>query len=112
MALASDVSKPDIRIQSILTDIEKLKLERIDNKTFVNTDIYLDGRAFINCVFKDCRFFVKLGCFQIGGKRLHLENIEFITSHPAQGIKSIADLVYFGRIQEAPKIRQLRQPTK
>ena len=111
MPLASDVTKPDVRTQGILADIEKLKLERITNKTFVDTDVYLDGRAFTNCIFKNCRFFVKLGCFQIGGERIHLENIEWVLLPPAQGVKAIADLVYFGQVEQR-QVRQVRQPKK
>ena len=60
MSLMPDISKPDVRIQNIMTEIEKLKLEKISNKTFVDQDIYLDGREFTDCVFKNCRLFVKL----------------------------------------------------
>ena len=105
MSLISDVSKPDTRVQNIMTEIEKLKLEEITNKTFVDQDIYLDGRAFADCVFKNCRLFVK-----ITGKRIHLDNIEFIASYPALGVKAISDLVYLGQIQETPRIRQIRKP--
>jgi hypothetical protein len=112
MALTSDVARPDARVQSILTDLEKLKLEEFNNRTFVDTDVYLDGRAFTDCFFKNCRFFVKLGNFRIGGKSLHLENIEWILSGSAQGIKAIADLIYLGQVQEVSKVHRVRQQKK
>ena len=93
MVLPSDTTKPDIRIHSILADIEKLQLEPITNKTFVDTVVYLDGRDFIDCIFRNCRLFVKLGCFTIRGRRLHLEGCEFITDPPAKNIMTISNLL-------------------
>jgi hypothetical protein len=92
MVLPSDVRKPTLEIQSIVTEIEKIKLEIIKDKTFVDTDIYLDGRSFVDCIFKNCRMFIKLGCFNIIG-RIHLEGCEFIALPPAAGVKSISDIL-------------------
>jgi len=90
MSVPSDFTNTDIRIQHILTELSKVELELIENKTFIDQDVHLDGREFSNCIFKNCAIHVKLGHFRISGK-VHLENCNFILYPPAQGVKSIFD---------------------
>ena len=99
MTLPSDTSKPDIRIQNITSETEKIKLERIADRDFVETDVYLDGREFVNCIFKNCRLFIKLGVFRITGPRIHLEHCEFVALPPAAGVKALFDLLALQPIQ-------------
>ena len=93
MELSYEVSGPDGRIQSILTNIEKVKLEKVANKTFVDTDVYLDGRIFQNCIFENCRMFVKLGHFSLRGPAIHVRNCEIVASGPARDLLNFAALV-------------------
>jgi hypothetical protein len=94
MALLSDTTKPDVRLQPILTEIEKILvgLERIKGKTFTDTDVYLDGREFINCYFKNCKMFAKLGCFVITGD-IHMDGCTFVFLPPAEAIKNTMNVL-------------------
>jgi hypothetical protein len=47
-----------------LTTLEKMPLELFKGRTFVDEDVYLDGREFVDCSFIRCRMFVKLGHFR------------------------------------------------
>jgi hypothetical protein len=90
MALTSDVTKPDSRIPPILTSIEKLKLEVIKNQVFLDQDVYLDGREFVDCSFKRCRMFVKLGNFLItvtGKTHQEMGYCEFVFLPPASAVR-------------------------
>jgi hypothetical protein len=84
----SDTSKPDIGILAIMADIEKLKPEKIENENFTGVDVYLDGREFINCTFKDCRLITNLGCYTIRGEKILLGGCTFHFLPPAQIILS------------------------
>lgn len=90
MPLPLDITKPDSRIQSVLSEIEKIELELIENKSFIGQDVYLDGRDFVNCVFQYCTIHVKLGHFKIRGK-IQLKNNVFKLYPPAEAVKSIFD---------------------
>ena len=88
-----DTRWPDIRMQRIMTELEKSSLELVKDCEFVETDVYLDGREFRNCSFRHCNLFIKIGHFRITGPRIHLESCNFKLDGPAQAIKSLADLV-------------------
>jgi hypothetical protein len=85
------VSNPDYRIQGILTDIEKAALEQVKDEEFVEQDVYLDGREFQGCTFRNCRIFAKLGHFVIRGSLLKHCSFEF--GGPAKGVKSVFDML-------------------
>ena len=93
--MPSDVTKPDKRIQPIITEVEKIKLELIENNTFADQDIYLDGRDFLSCIFKNCTMHVKLGHFNIRGTNTILVNCDFKYYHPAEAVKSISGILAY-----------------
>ena len=90
---SGDVTKQDIQLEPILTDIENIKLELIENKTFVDQDVYLDGRDFVSCIFKNCTIHIKLGHFTIRGSNTILTNCNFKYYPPAEAVKSISDII-------------------
>jgi len=95
MPIPLDVTKPDKRIQPIIAELEKIELELIENRTFADQDIYLDGREFISCIFKNCTMHVKLGHFSIRGTNTVLVNCDFKYYPPAESIKSISGILAY-----------------
>lgn len=90
-----DVSQPDIRIEELAKAINKLPLERITNKDYQDTTIYLDGREFIDCTFQDCQFIVSAGHYRLVRKERHghLVSIKITPRPPAAGVVSLLNLV-------------------
>jgi hypothetical protein len=76
------LDKPDRRIQDLLAEIEKMDLAPVFGQNFENKDIYLDGREFVDCNFKNCRLFSHIGHWRISG-RYHLEGCGFHFQYPA-----------------------------
>lgn len=94
MSLGSnDISKQDVRLEPVLTNIENIKLDLVENKTFVDQDVYLDGRDFVSCIFKNCTIHIKLGHFTIRGSNTILTNCNFKYSPLAEAVKSISDII-------------------
>ena len=61
----TDLSKPYIRALGLAKYIEtQLVWEVVEDQTFVGEEIYLDGRLFRRCVFRDCLLISALGLFQ------------------------------------------------
>ena len=88
--MQSDVTKSDKRIQPIISGVEKIKLELIENAKFVDQDVYLDGRDFVSCIFKNCTMHVNLGHFSIRGTNTIFTNCEFKYYPLAEAVKSIS----------------------
>ena len=88
-----DVARPHSRVQQILTDIEQLELEVIEDREFRGETVYLDGREFRNCSFDNCKIFIKLGSFRLTGA-LIMKNSKFHLSPPAEGVKDFVDIIY------------------
>jgi hypothetical protein len=76
------LDKPDRRIQDLLAEIEKMDLVPVFGQNFENQDIYLDGREFVDCNFKNCRLFSHIGHWRVSGK-YHLEGCGFHFQYPA-----------------------------
>ena len=82
------VTKPDQRINDMLTEIEKLEPRQFENHTFVGHDVYLDGRSFNDCKFQNCRIFIKLGSYELKGD-IQFEDCTFDINGPASNVESI-----------------------
>ena len=76
------IDKPDRRVQDLLTEIEKMDLTPVFNENFEGQDIYLDGRDFVDCNFKDCRLFAHFGHWKFSGK-CDLKGCGFHFQYPA-----------------------------
>ena len=76
------LDKPDRRIGDLLTEIEKMDLDPVLDQNFVDQDIYLDGREFVNCNFKNCRLFCHIGHWRVSGE-YHVEGCGFHFKYPA-----------------------------
>lgn len=76
------LDKPDRRVQDLLAEIEKMDLVPVFNKNFVEQDIYLDGRDFVDCNFKNCRLFAHFGHWRFSGK-CNVEGGGFHFQYPA-----------------------------
>lgn len=81
-----ELDKPDRRIQNLLVEIEKMDLVHVFGQSFEDQDIYLDGREFVDCNFKHCRFFVRVGHWRISGK-FHLEGCGFDFKYPSSVVR-------------------------
>ncbi len=79
------VSEPSVDVQRILTEIERMHLDRINGQTLVEQDVYLDGREFRDCTFRNCHIFVKLGHFRLLGHN-HFESCVFDMSAVADNL--------------------------
>jgi len=73
----------DSRIQDLLAQIKKIDLAPVFGRNFENEDVYLDGREFVDCNFKNCRLFSHIGHWQVCGK-YHLEDCAFQFEYPAR----------------------------
>ena len=51
----------DNRIQDLLDQIKNMDLAPVFGRNFENEDVYLDGREFVDCSFKNCRLFSHIG---------------------------------------------------
>ncbi len=88
----SDVSRPHPAITEVLTSLEKLNLETIEDRDFVGEDVYLDGRLFRNCSFQNCNIYVKIGRFQIDKpKPRGFDRCTFKLDGPAEMIKALVE---------------------
>ena len=88
----ADVTKPDPKMNDILSDMEKLEPPPFKNHTFEGNDVYLDGRSFHDCTFQKCRILIKLGCFELTGT-IQFEDCTFDISGPASNVESILDML-------------------
>ncbi len=73
----------DSRIQSLLDQIKEIDLSPVFGRDFENEDVYLDGREFVDCNFKNCRLFCYIGHWQVSGK-YHVDGCEFRFDYPAR----------------------------
>jgi len=62
-----DVTQRDARIEAALRGLEAIELAVIVGATFSDADVYLDGRAFVDCTFVRCRLVAAIGHFTFGG---------------------------------------------
>ena len=77
------IDEIDSRIQDLLAQIKKMDLAPVFGRNFENEDVYLDGREFVDCNFKNCRLFCYIGHWQACGK-YHVEGCEFCFEYPAR----------------------------
>jgi hypothetical protein len=84
------VGYPSTSITRLLTDVEKVKLERFEGQEFVEQDVYLDGREYVKCTFRHCRIFVRLGRFVTQDCNFDGCNFDF-TSGPAQMVSMMME---------------------
>lgn len=73
----------DSRIQDLLAQIKNMDLAPVFGRNFENEDVYLDGREFVDCNFKNCRLFCCIGHWQASGK-YQLEHCVFHFEYPAR----------------------------
>ncbi len=76
----------------MLRDMEKLEPQTIESHTFVENDVYLDGRSFHDCTFQKCRIFITLGCYELTGT-IKFDDCTFDIKGPASNVASILDML-------------------
>jgi hypothetical protein len=63
----TDVSGEDPRISDFLDNVERdLIYIEVIGETFVDQDVYLDGRYWDKCTFRRCRIISRAGLFRMG----------------------------------------------
>lgn len=82
------LDKPNRRIQDLLAEIEKVDLVPVFSQNFVDQDIYLDGRDFVDCNSKNCRLFAHLGHLRFSGK-CNFDGSGFHFQYPASVVWDI-----------------------
>ena len=88
----TDLAKPHPQVSEILTEIEKVVLEVVQDRQFRDEPVYMDGREFQGCTFTECRLFIKLGFFV--ATDCNFVSSQFQMSGPANSLKNFLDLVY------------------
>jgi hypothetical protein len=93
MALsAADVSQPEARINAVLASLQDWEFGTAEGIEFEDQDVYLDGREFIDCSFRNCRVYITLGYFRMINPRA-LVDCQFFLAGPAEIMKTLVDLV-------------------
>lgn len=82
----------DYRIRSASQTLRGISLRRIENRTFTDQDVYLDGRHFVGCTFIRCRLITELGHFELGG-RIEMEGSRLALFGPAAAAVNVNDLM-------------------
>ncbi len=89
---AEDVAAPEPRINRVLAELQEWEFDTAKGKDFVEQDVYLDGREFVDCSFRSCRIYVTLGYFRMINPRA-LVDCRFYLAGPAEIMKTLVDLV-------------------
>lgn len=88
----SDVSQPEPRINAVLAALQDWEFETAHGIEFENQDVYLDGREFIDCSFRNCRIYITLAYFRMINPRA-LVDCQFFLAGPAEIMKTLVELV-------------------
>lgn len=59
---------------------------------FEGQDVYLDGREFVDCAFRDCNIYITLGYFRMINPR-SIVDCRFYLAGPAEIMKTLVDLI-------------------
>ena len=86
------VASPEQRINTVLASLQQWQFETADGLDFEAQDVYLDGREFVNCSFRDCSMYVTMGYFRMINPRAFV-NCRFYLAGPAEIMKTLIDLV-------------------
>jgi hypothetical protein len=93
MALSpSDVARPETRINSVLATLQEWEFETAQGLEFEGQDVYLDGREFVDCSFRNCRIYITLGYFRMINPKA-LVDCQFFLAGPAEIMKTLVDLI-------------------
>lgn len=92
MLTPEDVSQPEPRIGQLLAALQEWEFDTADGVDFVEQDVYLDGREFVNCSFRNCRIYITLGYFRLINPRAFVD-CSFYLAGPAEIMKTLVDLI-------------------
>ena len=81
----AELSEPNEQIQELLKALEKIDLVSVVGQNFKNQDIYLDGREFVDCKFKNCRLITHLGHCRLSGHYV-IKDCKFDFMYPASTV--------------------------
>lgn len=85
-----NVSELDPRFTELLTTIQSLTRTRHEGVTFEEQDVFLDGRDFIGCTFRNCRMYLFVGVVHFSGN-VSFINCAWLLGGPAEGAVSLLD---------------------
>jgi len=77
-----DLAEPNEEIQELLKALEKISFMSVLGWEFKDQDVYLDGKEFVDCKFKNCRLVSHLGHWRIKGK-CPMDDCHFDFQYPA-----------------------------
>lgn len=92
MLTADDVKEPEPRIGSVLANLKDGEFEVARGIDFTEQDVYLDGREFVDCSFRNCRIYITLGYFRLINPRAFVD-CNFYLAGPAEIVKTLIDLI-------------------
>lgn len=58
-----DANRRSAVAERVVEELYATQLEVIEGQTFVDSDVWLDGRGFVRCTFRRCRLIVEVGRF-------------------------------------------------
>jgi len=100
-----DISKPNEQIQELLKALDKISLMSVIGWEFKDQDVYLDGKEFVQCNFKNCRLISHLGHWQILIDSCVIKDSTFDFMYPASTIWKTTLQLQDKRIPLTPKSR-------
>ena len=92
MLTADDVKQPEPRINELLATLQDWEFEVANGVDFVEQNVYLDGREFVNCSFRNCRIYITLGYFRLINPKAFVD-CNFYLAGPAEIMKTLVDLI-------------------
>ncbi len=92
MLTPEGVKNPDPRIDAVLAAMQDWEFDVAQDVEFADQDVYLDGREFVNCSFRNCRIFITMGYFRMLNPRAFVD-CNFLLAGPADIMKSLIDVV-------------------
>ncbi len=90
-----DVSQPDARIVEFLGNLQRLGRVRYENTVFEDQAVFLDGRDFVNCTFRRCRFHILVGAFVFTGTQ-NITECQWLLGGPTESTVKLLDYMRAG----------------
>ncbi|CAN5802670.1 hypothetical protein BH20CHL5_BH20CHL5_05310 [soil metagenome] len=67
----TDLTKPDERVLRSMNEVSSMALVLVEGQEFENQTVYLDGRNFEHCTFRDCKLVVLIGRFTLESNTMY-----------------------------------------
>jgi|FLYL01.1.fsa_nt_gi hypothetical protein len=89
---AADLASPEPRINRILSGLQDWEFDTAQGLDLEDQDVYLDGREFIDCSFRNCNMYITMGYFRMINPRAFVD-CRFYLAGPAEIIKTLVDII-------------------